>query len=485
MPIAQRLLPKSPTIVFPLLAAALLVFARLGAPELWTLEGRWAAITSHMLSSHDYFHPYLYGEPYYDKPLLSYWLMIFVSRISGALDEWSLRAPGALSGVLAVGCTYRLGRACLSRETGMIAASLLATCFMFVFWSRVASADMLNLAGTVAAVTWYFERRDQPGFSSYAVFFLILALTCLAKGLVAVIAPLVLIPELISSSGWRRHLRPSMGMAILVGLAVYMAPFLISSVSQGDYGVSGLSLVVRENIVRYVDPFDHREPVYVYFLYLPVYLLPWSLLLPWVVSSAVQRWKTMSPASRWPIWASLLIFGFLTASGSRRSYYILPILPFATLVIAEWLQSKGDRVIRIAATAALASWALMLVWFGLIAPYSFTLGGERLLAKEARAVAERKAPWGEWGVLQCGAPPSVGYYFQTRSEAEGIAGDDREGIRSYLDKHPRTVLVTKRKFLETVRSVVPEASMIEERPRIPKFLGRARVSDRDLVALIP
>src|SRR5438093_12551361 len=76
---------ESATIVLLLAVSTVVLLGRLGTAELWTQEGRWAAICTHMIDSGDYGHPYLLGEPYYDKPLLSYWLMIGAAPIPGRL----------------------------------------------------------------------------------------------------------------------------------------------------------------------------------------------------------------------------------------------------------------------------------------------------------------------------------------------------------------------------------------------------------------
>src|ERR1051326_8374927 len=156
--VAERLWGSRVSGALLLAGATAVIAVKLGAAELWTLEGRWAAICAHMLRSGDYLHPYLFGAPYYDKPLLSYWLMIGASWVVGRLNEVALRLPSAAAGVASVWLIYRLRVLRFDRTTGLIAGSLLVTSYMFVFWSRVASADMLNVAGTSAAVTWYFAR---------------------------------------------------------------------------------------------------------------------------------------------------------------------------------------------------------------------------------------------------------------------------------------------------------------------------------------
>ena len=55
----------------------------LGGREIWTQEHRWADIVSGMFYRHDFLHPYLGGNHYYDKPLLSYWLIVLVAKLTG------------------------------------------------------------------------------------------------------------------------------------------------------------------------------------------------------------------------------------------------------------------------------------------------------------------------------------------------------------------------------------------------------------------
>ena len=87
------------------LAAILLVFWALGCRGLWAAEGRWAEVTREMFLSGDFFHPNINGEPYFDKPLLTYWLVAAASLLTGKVDEWAIRLPSAPSALAAVGGT--------------------------------------------------------------------------------------------------------------------------------------------------------------------------------------------------------------------------------------------------------------------------------------------------------------------------------------------------------------------------------------------
>lgn len=154
------------------LAAILLLLTLLGAKDIWTQEHRWADIVSAMFYRHDFLHPYLGNIQYYDKPLLSYWLIVVIAKLTGFLTTFTLRLPSALAGLLAIGSIYRLGSQIKNKQLGLLSGWLLLTTFYFVFWARVSSADMLNLAGSLFAVSWYMDHRRQSSLLSYTIFFL-------------------------------------------------------------------------------------------------------------------------------------------------------------------------------------------------------------------------------------------------------------------------------------------------------------------------
>ena len=93
-----------------LLASCFLLLDSLGHRGLWGSEGRWAEITREMFLANDFFHPTIGGEPYFDKPLLTYWLIAGISSLTGTLNEWVVRLPSAIFGFISVWATVILGR---------------------------------------------------------------------------------------------------------------------------------------------------------------------------------------------------------------------------------------------------------------------------------------------------------------------------------------------------------------------------------------
>lgn len=381
-------------LALPILLAggAMLMFTMLQSNELWTMESRWATVCWLMLRHHDYFHPHLFNAPYFDKPLLSYWYIIAIAKICGNLNEWALRLPSALAGMCALYCTYRLGKILFNATTALIAGGLLVTNYFFIFWSRTASADMLNVAGVLLAMVWYFEHREEgdgskrPRFSIYLVFFLVTAFASQCKGLIGFIIPtLGVLVDLVLTKKWRQHVSWQSIAALAIAVLVYLFPFIIAALTHNwqqatlDANVivsssnsNGLYAVFHENVLRYFVPFDHNDPVYTYFTALLLYLLPWAALLLFAGKTCIAKWRQQKHASRWLALFILVLFIFFTASGSRRGYYILPLVPFVTLFIADWLYNIRNKLsycwIAKLKTAALCFYFLIFTWFIIAQP---------------------------------------------------------------------------------------------------------------------
>jgi 4-amino-4-deoxy-L-arabinose transferase-like glycosyltransferase len=495
--VADRLWSQQAVRNWPiLLAAAVPMLLALDRGELWTLEGRWALICEQMQRNGDGLHPELFGEPYFGKPLISYWLMVLCGLPVGGVGEGSLRLPSALAGVLAVWCTIRVGTAWFDRRTGRVAGCVLATCFCFVFWARVASADMLHTAGTIAAVAWYTAHRERDDWRAWCGLGLLLAVASLCKTpAAAVMAMLVIAPDL-----WRRSRRqPRLLLHLLAGFLPGIAVFalqvlLVRGTDTAGQAVGGLGTLWHESLERFFAPYDHGAPPYIYLYHLPLFLLPWSLGLPWLLTQRCRWWRQLSPASWQALWATAALFLFLTACGTRRSYYILPVLPFAALMIADWLANTGDTVkrLRIAGRVALLLWLSLVSWFGIAVPWLATQpGNRRAFAKSVRAVAARSAPWESWEVLVCNAVPSAVWDLHAVRPAHGLAIDEISSLDRRLQSQPHTVVLSRRSHLSALRQSMPAATVVEQAPRTPGWapawaLLWLQGSDQDLlVALVP
>jgi 4-amino-4-deoxy-L-arabinose transferase-like glycosyltransferase len=322
-----------------------LFFARLGERALWSMELRWAEIPREMVLAGDYFRPTINGHLYYDKPLASYWLVLAASWLSGTIDEAIARLPSAVAGLLGVALIIDLGRRLFDRRTGVWAGMILATSFGYVGFARTASADLETVTGTLAALAVFIRCENRPARWWVVGFWLIMSLTSLTKGLLGFALPLVVLladGALGGVAPFRDRLRWLCGRRSLMGAGLaailYATPFVLSGGSAGQ----GLFMVFRENVQRFFDPVNHRGPVYLYFYVIVGLMAPWSLLLPAAIARAAGA--GFSRGDRFAMAYFGAIFLFFTLAGSRRSYYLLPVLPAAALLIARLLTTPPTEL---------------------------------------------------------------------------------------------------------------------------------------------
>jgi 4-amino-4-deoxy-L-arabinose transferase-like glycosyltransferase len=359
---------------------ALLFFARLGERALWSEEVRWAEIPREMQRHANYLWPTINGKTYYDKPLGSYWLVLLASAVTGAAPETAARLPCALSGLLGVALIMLVARRLYDARTALLAGIILATSFSFVFFARHASTDVETVTGVLAAL-WLFLRNERhPQGWWTLLLWLFMALTSLTKGLLGFVLPLLVLgvyaswtdvvpsPRPLSLRGWIATLvqrnrwlfnRKAL-LAVPLGMLVYLSPFLLSFLATGS--TEGLGMVYRENVRRFYDPVNHRGPIYLYVYILFLLLAPWSLLLPAALVQAHQGCRTGGSARRGDRFALVFfwtIFLFFTLSASRRSYYLLPILPAGALLVARLLMSAGTALQPMAYRLLLAGYGVL------------------------------------------------------------------------------------------------------------------------------
>ncbi len=348
---------------------AILYFTRLGSRALWSSEFRWAEISREMIRTGNYFWPTINGHLYYDKPLGSYWLVLASSLVTGGLNETAARLPCAIAGLLAVGLLILLARRLYDLRAGVVAGFILATSFSFVFFSRHASADVETIPGELAALLLFLKNEDRPIGWWVVWLWIIMAITSLTKGLLGFVLPIMVMGLYATlSDGWgllgEKILHGAIAdrirwvidrnrwlfnwrsvIAVPLGLAIYMAPFRVSRAVMGSS--AGLEMVYRENVVRFFDPFDHRGPVYLYLYVIFALMAPWAILLPAALVQAHHERRIKAEPARSDRFTLVFFwstFIFFTVSGSRRSYYILPILPPAAMLIARLLTSPSERL---------------------------------------------------------------------------------------------------------------------------------------------
>jgi 4-amino-4-deoxy-L-arabinose transferase-like glycosyltransferase len=298
------------------------------------------------------------GEPT-RKPPLYYWLAAATLRAVPAAPELALRLPSAALGTAAVLGTWATARATWGGPAGLPTALVLATAFEWMRAATSARVDMTLaaaltavLAGWMLALGAVSPRRERAGRAVAAAG---AALGALAKGPVAIVlaglAAVALLLVRRQRAEWRR-LRP-----LLVLTLAAAAAGLWYGAAVAREGTAVLDVVVRENLLRFVDT-DAADTGHAHGPgYLPIVglagWLPWVPLLPLALTPLQSR-----PRSSATVFAAVwVVVGgvFFGLASSKRSVYLLPLYPaLALLTGAGVAASPAGRPATLARAAAAA-----------------------------------------------------------------------------------------------------------------------------------
>jgi 4-amino-4-deoxy-L-arabinose transferase-like glycosyltransferase len=453
--------------------------ANLGLPPLWGSEGRWAVIARSMLRSGNLFSPKLGIHDYWDKPLLSYWQILPLSYINGDVSELTARFPSVVWAFVMLLLTYKLAKRWFGEQTALIAIGTLATTYSFVFWGRNAQVEMTN-AAMILLCLWYFLKHKSDNRHTWVYGLgILMALGANMKGLVLYAVPIFCI-LILSIIKWDWLWIPSLRILVtasFLSIAVFLAVPVTASIRFATW--EPLQMVWFENVLRFFGLYDHKDPFYTYFIKIFYLAAPWSLILPAAIIHSLQGVRRR--VSQIPEALTLFgaIFIFFTLSGSRRPYYLLPILPFVAILVANVLREYAAGTLgrgiqgAVRVVGVLLGFA-MIALFGvsLVFPHIFAVGTDTLwyasvllalLGVIMIASTMKKYVWGMigsvfavWLIYMLGVIPLIaeGPNLKTQVAEVSVLGrpcgflniDDAK-IIFYLDK-PYQVFYDKARALE-------------------------------------
>jgi len=149
-------------------------------------------------------------------------------------------------------------------------------------------------------------------------------------------------------------------VAVVLAGIVYYVPFALSQSFMGSS--VGMDMVIQENISRFFDPIDHRGAIYLYTYSIFELAAPWSVFLP--AALLQMHFKSSGKSDRFTLTYFWSVFIFFTLAGSRRNYYLLPILPAVAILIARLFSTPKEALHRTART--LMTLGFMVVALGVL-----------------------------------------------------------------------------------------------------------------------
>jgi 4-amino-4-deoxy-L-arabinose transferase-like glycosyltransferase len=321
------------------------LFWQLGSASFWDPdEAIYAETSREMLRTGDWLAPYYNEQPFFDKPILFYWLQAAGMAIAGQ-NELGARLAPAITAVALVATTAWLGAVLLSFEAGFVAALLLAASPPVFALARYAILDMTFTAFLFAGVSLLAVAalRDRPHLQWPG--YVLLGLSVLTKGPLALaLCGLTFVLAIAASADLRRRLLALhfvAGMLIVVAVA---APwFVYMWLRFRDSFIAGY--VMNENVSLFAsNRFNTRFDPLFYFRVLAAGLLPWTGLAVGRLWDDIRAFRARSiDGAQIVLWCwTIAILGFFTASRFKLDHYVFPAAPALCLVCARaWLDVRA------------------------------------------------------------------------------------------------------------------------------------------------
>ncbi len=458
--------------------AAALFFWRLGDRDLWSShEARAAMDAQSLLVPGGDGLPRLYdGSLEVQKPPLYYWLVAALARLrGGGVDEWAVRLPSAIAAVgvlLVVGLGVRVGFG--RPAAGLLAALVLATGVHFPWLARIGRIDMpLTFAVSAAAMGVALALRTRSkrlrtgpltscaartGRIALYTAYLACGVGVLLKGPIGLILPAAIVAAMLLAEGrwpafweWRAwhdlagQLRLLRGL-LLVALLTLPVFLWLHQATEGQFT---REFFWRHNVERGLGGWTLRShPPWQYAGYLLLYLLPWSLLLPF---AWLRLWRD-DPVARLGLAWLAGAFVALSAAHFKRADYLLPAYPGAAIFLGCCLERLLASSWRRTALASVSIVSLIMIG-GWVHRIGWGLPSEESY-RDYRSFS---------ALIRRGAPPPESVLF-FRAEAHALAFRVGRPLRHVVQWHE---LYDQLRQPGVSWIVLPPAAADEAREKLP------------------
>ena len=319
---------------------------------LWTPdEPREADIAWRMSQQSDRTLPQLAGTPFLEKPPLTYWMSAAGIRLFGD-SAAAARAPNLLYAAVTALAVGALAFVIAGNTAAIVAALVSATAVIVFRVTAWLAPDACLLAGCALALlgAWlgFTAPTGRRKLLGYCLMHVGAAIGFMAKSAPGWMAPALALATLIA---WERRWSELRRWQLYAGLLLQVAiigPWIyaVTRTSQGEEALSTLfwhNVVGRFTRISAPAGLDyttaHQNTVGKYFIELPVYLLPWTLLVAAALRRAWDRVRVPGQAGtpwRFALSASLPFLIVLSVAATARDIYSAPALLGLGLLVGLW-----------------------------------------------------------------------------------------------------------------------------------------------------
>ncbi len=355
-------------IILAVVAIITIFFGIGGVPLLDPDEPVYAETAREMLAEGDLLSPRIFGDYWYDKPPMYYWLVALAQTVFGD-NEFAARFPAGLMAFLTSFMMYFSVTKLFNERAGFWSAIVLTTSVEFFYLGKAAVTDSTLLFFMTGAILCFLHRK-------YWLMYIFMGLATLTKGPIGIVFPGTIIFLYLIFMG---QLRTILEMHVIRGLLLYI--LIAGPWYYAMYVVHGMEFINTflgfHNITRFTTP-EHasRVTIWYYFPVVIVGMFPWTGILIQSIYASVSdsRIDDMRSLIFMHIWWGF-VFVFFTICQTKLVSYILPMFPPLAVVVG-WNISRMLSKQRHNSTYI--NWAIGSFVIFTILALGFYIGGKQL-----------------------------------------------------------------------------------------------------------
>jgi 4-amino-4-deoxy-L-arabinose transferase-like glycosyltransferase len=310
----------------------------------------YAQTAKEMAQRQEWLTPYIFGQPQFEKPILTYWFIKASFTMFGE-TPFAARFFPALFATLGVLAVYALGLlGFINERRAFLSGIILATSAFYLGMGKTVFTDMIFTVFILYSLLSFYLAYTHPIHKRIGLlgFYLFAALAVLTKGPLGFLIPELIVVMFLLYRNEVNFLKSKwMLIGFLLGLIVTV-PWFWYEISK--YGQAFIQEFFFNSHWRRFLEAEHKvnDRWYFYLLTMLGGIFPWTIFF---MASLIDLYKKL----KYPVksfehfllsWILIVFFVFQFAH-SKLTSYILPMFPAMALLIANYLDEKIEEEARV------------------------------------------------------------------------------------------------------------------------------------------
>ena len=299
-----------------------------------------------MAAHHEWFTPYIFNQPQFEKPILTYWFIKIAFSIFGQ-TPFAARFFPAVFATLGVLAVYGLGLLGFANERrAFLAALVLATSAFYWAMGKTVFTDMIFTVPILYSLLSFYLAYSNPFYkrSGILAFYFFIAIAMLAKGPLGFFIPeLVVLLFLL----YRREISflktPWFMIGFVLCLLMVVPWYGYMLAKHGNTFIH--EFFYNDHIRRFIEA-EHKGNDRWFFYPITILggLFPWTLFLGAALLDLYKKMKfSLKPFEYFLLSWVIVVLVIFQSAHSKLASYILPMFPALALLTANFIDEKLEE----------------------------------------------------------------------------------------------------------------------------------------------